>query len=290
MLTTKRFEYLPFAQIQLHPDLINHRNTDMQKVSHYQRDILKNGLLEPLVVWERAPGQLYLVGGFHRRQAIENIRKERPDYFDRVDTRVVGGDLDEMRALNLKLNADRVDTRITDFFDTVIYLNNANWSKERIGEFLDRSVTWIGEILRFAPSMPAQVRQLLADGKISWNKGKAICRALEDADPGKEREVLARQLALLKKTSKPAAKPLSFRGLKRNLLRFVEHDPLAVYQLRAGDLLALVTVLEGKNYETDDLERVQRVFPALLDGEGTESSRSRAAENTARAQRAAAAS
>ena len=41
-------------------------------------------------------------------------------------------------ALNLKLNADRLDIRVTDYFETVIYLNNVNWSAERIAEFLEK--------------------------------------------------------------------------------------------------------------------------------------------------------
>ena len=125
------------------------------KVSHLEKDILTNGLLEPLVVWERNPGEFYLVGGFHRMEAIKSIRTRNPGYFDRVDVRVVSGDPDEIRALNLKLNADRLDTNITDYFDTVIYLNNANWPRERIAEFLDKSTAWIDDIVRFAPMITA---------------------------------------------------------------------------------------------------------------------------------------
>ena len=41
--------------------------------------------------------------------------------------------------LNLKLNADRLDARITEYFDTVVFLGNAGWTEERIADFLDRS-------------------------------------------------------------------------------------------------------------------------------------------------------
>ena len=140
MLATKRYEYLPINLIQYHHTLTNHRDLDRAKVSHLARDIVANGLFEPLVVWERQSKEYYLVGGFHRMEAIQIIRRTNPGYFDQVDVRVVAGDPDEIKALNLKLNSDRVDTRITDYFQTVIYLNNANWSKERIAELDRKSV------------------------------------------------------------------------------------------------------------------------------------------------------
>ena len=146
MLTTKRFDYVGIDQIHLHPSVANHRPLNETKVAHYAEDIARNGLLEPLVVWERNPGEFYLVGGFHRYNAIRRIRETRPGYFDRIDVRVVHGDLDEIQALNLKLNADRLDARITDYFDAVIFMANANWDTGRIARFLDKSETWIESI------------------------------------------------------------------------------------------------------------------------------------------------
>jgi len=134
---------MPFEKVQIHSLLSNHRPLKPEKVAHLEQDILKNGLLEPLIVWERSHGEYYVVGGFHRLAAIEAIREKNPGYFDKVDVRLVSGTLDEMRALNLKLNADRLDTKITDYFETVLYLNNANWSKERISSFSDRSLGWV---------------------------------------------------------------------------------------------------------------------------------------------------
>ena len=64
MLTTKRFDYVGIDQIHLHPSVANHRPLNETKVAHYAEDIARNGLLEPLVVWERNPGEFYLVGGF----------------------------------------------------------------------------------------------------------------------------------------------------------------------------------------------------------------------------------
>ena len=53
MLATKRYEYLSIEQIEFHHTLTNHRDLDLPKVAHLERDILTNGLFEPLVVWER---------------------------------------------------------------------------------------------------------------------------------------------------------------------------------------------------------------------------------------------
>ncbi|MFN6192934.1 MAG: ParB N-terminal domain-containing protein, partial [Planctomycetota bacterium] len=91
MVTTKRYDYVPIDQVRVHPLVGNHRALDDRKVAHYHDDILKNGLLEPLVVWERASREYFLVGGFHRLAAIQRIRAARPGWFDRVDVRVVAG-------------------------------------------------------------------------------------------------------------------------------------------------------------------------------------------------------
>ena len=152
MLTTKRFDYVGIDQIHLHPSVANHRPLNETKVAHYAEDIARNGLLEPLVVWERNPGEFYLVGGFHRYNAIRRIRETRPGFFDRIDVRVVHGDLDEIQALNLKLNADRLDARITDYFDAVIFMANANWDTARIARFLDKSEAWTSAGRRRSPS------------------------------------------------------------------------------------------------------------------------------------------
>ena len=177
MIATKRHDYVPYGTIHKHPLIENHRAVNRSKVLHYKDDILRNGLLEPLVVWERNHNEYFLVGGFHRFSAITLIREDNPGYFDRVDVRVVSGELEEMRSLNLKLNADRLDARLSEYFDTVVFLNNANWSKQRIADFLDRSVSWVEEIVRFVPSMDPRLRKLLDEDKV------IIRRQCDDVDP-----------------------------------------------------------------------------------------------------------
>ena len=88
MVTTKRYDYVAIELVQEHPLVANHRGLDERKVAHYQEDILKNGLLEPLVVWERRSREFFLVGGFHRLAAIRRIRAKNAGYYDRVDVRV----------------------------------------------------------------------------------------------------------------------------------------------------------------------------------------------------------
>jgi len=269
MVTTKRYDYVPFERVQVHPLIANHRELNQQKVLHYKEDILKNGLLEPLVVWERRHGEYFLVGGFHRMNAIRLIRSDNPGYYDKVDVRVVAGEIEEIRALNLKLNADRLDAKITDYFDTVLFLNNANWSKERIGSFLDKSVGWIEEILRYVPGMDARVRSLLQEGKLSWGKAKQICRRAFEAPPGQERSTV--DAALQEIQNPAAAEPryiLTPKVAHKRLARQLAADPHRTYQVSAQDLLSLLSLLAGKTQTEDPrhLERVREVFPALLEG------------------------
>lgn len=268
MLATKRYDYVAFESIQIHPSIANHRAVNFDKVRHYKEDILRNGLLEPLVVWERNHQEFFLVGGFHRLNAIKLIRQDRPGYYDRVDVRVVAGDLEEMRALNLKLNADRLDAKITEYFDTVIFLNNANWEKEKIAGFLDKGVTWIEEILRFVPGMDPRVRQLLHEGKLSWAKAKQICRQALDAAPGQEKAVVDAALKALEGGGPaPKARALSPKSAVKKLARHIEKNPKATYTVSAEDLFALLSLLAGNSNgnSRQHLERVREKFPGLVE-------------------------
>lgn len=268
MVTTKRYDYVAIELVQEHPLVANHRGLDERKVAHYQEDILKNGLLEPLVVWERRSREFFLVGGFHRLAAIRRIRAKNPGYYDRVDVRVVAGDLEEIRALNLKLNADRLDAKISDYFDTILYLNNANWSPQRIADFLDKGVDWVEDILRYVPGMDPRVRTLLHAGTLSWSKAKQICRRVLAAPPGQER---AEADAALRELEAPAkTEPryvLTPKVAQKRLHRQLERDPKATYTVSAQDLYSLLTVLSGKAgaEREQHLARVRAKFPALVD-------------------------
>ncbi len=267
MLATKRYDYVAIDAINEHPNIANHRPLNQAKVRHYAEDIQKNGLLEPLVVWERNHGEFFLVGGFHRINAIRVIRNANPGYFDRIDVRVVSGELDEMRALNLKLNADRLDARVTEYFDTVIYLNNANWEKSRLAAFFDRSEAWIDEIIRFVPGMDSRLRKLLDADKVTWTKAKAICRQILEAPPGQEKAVADRLISELTNDA-PVAKPprpLTLSKATRKLARHVEQNPDQRYTIHGRDLMSLLMVLSGKQSEDGHLDRVRRAFPALLE-------------------------
>ena len=261
MLTTKRFDYVPFEKVHLHPSVANHRPLNEAKVAHYAEDIQRNGLLEPIVVWERNPGEYYLVGGFHRHNAIRRIRAEHPGYFDRVDVRVVHGDLDEIQALNLKLNADRLDARITDYFDAIIFMANANWDKNRIARFLDKSAGWIEDILRYAPGMDPRVRRLLESGQISWAKAKAICKAALTAAAGQERAALEKALAALQSSAAAATpKMLTYRTAAKRLKE--RKEP---FRVSGEDVLALLRVLREKSASAESVARVRAAFPGLLE-------------------------
>ena len=260
MLTTKRFDYVPFDQVHLHPSVANHRPLNEAKVAHFAEDILHNGLLEPIVVWERNPGEFFLVGGFHRHNAIRRIRSQNPGYFDRVDVRVVHGELDEIQALNLKLNADRLDARVTDYFDAVIFMANANWDVQRIARFLDKNAAWIEDILRYAPGMDSRVRRMLEAGEISWAKAKDVCKAVLAAPAGQERAALDAALARLRAPAKSAPRILTYRAAAKRLKARKE-----AYKVTGEDLVALLQVLRGASADPEAVAKVRAAFPGLLD-------------------------
>ncbi len=262
MLATKRYEYLPIEKIEFHHTLTNHRKLDMAKVAHLERDIIANGLFEPLVIWERNNNEYYLVGGFHRMKAIQGIRKSNPGYFDRVDVRVVTGDPDEIRALNLKLNSDRVETKITDFFQTVIYLNNANWSKVRIADFFDKSVRWIEDIIRYAPMTTELMRAKLANGELSWSRSKEILRKALKAPAGNEKTIIENELS---RPIKTVAKPLPMQKTIKRLSKSLDTNPKRTFKVSTEDVYALLITLQGKNVDQENIDRVRNAFPMLWD-------------------------
>lgn len=270
MISTKRHDYVPIGTIQLHPSIANHRPLSHAKVLHLEDDIVRNGLLEPLVVWERNRGEYFLIGGFHRFHAIGRIRRKHADYFDRVDVRVVAGDLEEMRALNLKLNADRLDAKVTEYFDTVVFLGNANWTAARIGAFLDRSVTWVEEILRLVPAMDPRVRARLEDGSLTWARAKGICRRALAAAPGSERAAVDAALRELdERTVELPRRVLSPRAATRRLERHIAAHPDTTYTVTAQDLLSLLSLVTGpRGAQAEHLERVRASFPALVAEDG----------------------
>jgi len=264
MLATKRYEYLEFGRIAVHPSVGNHRSVNQSKVTHLESDILKNGLLEPLVVWERSPNEYYLVGGFHRAAAITEIRRKNPGYFDRVDVRVVAGEPDEIRALNLKLNADRLDTKITDYFETVVYLNNVNWTTERIADFLDKSTAWIDEVIRYAPMVNESLRKKLEAGEMSWSRAKEIISRTLAAQPGSEKAVMDEELA---KKQARVVKPLTFKSVLGRFGKIKQSNPSVTYTLKLDDISSLLKVLQGRNYDKKDVKAVKAVFPELFEKE-----------------------
>jgi len=262
MLATKRYEYLPTDQIEFHHTLTNHRQLDQAKVAHLEQDILSNGLFEPLIVWERNDNEYYLVGGFHRMNAIQGIRQSNPGYFDRVDVRVVAGDPDEIKALNLKLNSDRVDTKIIDYFQTVIYLNNANWDKVRIANFFDKSVSWIEDIIRYAPVTTESMREKLANGDISWNRAKQILRKALNAPPGNEKEIIENELS---QPVKIVAKPLPMQKTIKQLSKSLSSNPKHTFKVNTQDIHDLLVTLQGRNVDQNVINRVRNAFPMLWD-------------------------
>lgn len=262
MLATKRYDYLPIQQIEFHHSLTNHRELDRAKVAHLERDIVANGLLEPLVVWERNGKEYYLVGGFHRIEAIHGIRRANPGYFDRVDVRVVTGDPDEIKALNLKLNSDRVDTKITDYFQTIIYLNNANWPRERIADFFDKSLSWIDDVIRFAPLTTVEMQDKLAKGELSWSRAKEILRKTLKAPAGSEKEIIENELT---RPVQVVVKPLPMQKTIKKLSKSLSDDPKRTYKINNQDLYSLFLTLRGKNVEQEHIERVRKAFPVLWD-------------------------
>lgn len=110
---------------------------------------------------------------------------------------------------------------------------------------------------------------MLDEGKISWNRAKAIAKAVQDAPAGKEREVLEQLLGVANgdgngQNGTAKRRPLTFRSAKQRLTQHAEKHPEMTFQVNTHDLLSLLLVLEGKQYEETHLQRVRSLFPQLV--------------------------
>jgi polyhydroxyalkanoate synthesis regulator phasin len=141
-------------------------------------------------------------------------------------------------------------------------LNNANWPKQRIAEFLDRSIAWIEEIIRFAPMVNAKLSEQLKSGELSWNKAKEIIQQMLHAPAGQEKETLEKGLA---RAAEQKVRPLTFKSAIGKISNIIKEKPSQTYTIAADDLLALVVTLQGKNYNEEHVERLKRAFPGLLE-------------------------
>ena len=140
-----------------------------------------------------------------------------------------------------------------------------NWTSERIGEFLDKSVGWVEDILRYVPVMPVRVYELLERGDTSWNRAKAACKKLIKSPAGQEDSAAAQAIEELSKPAeKKPAKPLNFRSAKSRLGKAISKKPNTKYTLDGNDLMSLLLVLEGKQFADEDLERIKAKVPGLL--------------------------
>ena len=265
MIKTKRYDYIPIERLRIHPEMRNHRTVDPRKVAHYFDDILKHGLLEPLVVCEEE-GEFFLLGGFHRLTAIRRIRARNPGYYDRIDVRVVEGDVAELRALNLKLNSDRVRLRESDFFETVMFLHQSEWTPSKIADFLDRSEDWITELIQYVPNMPEPIRNRLESNQLTWAKAKSICSTLESL-PREERESeLTRQLYGRRERDKRERpkRPFTVRQIKARIETIIKEQPGKSFSFSSETLLALVRVIDGKSFSPADVKHLEESLPEVF--------------------------
>jgi hypothetical protein len=144
----------------------------------------------------------------------------------------------------------------------VIYLNNANWSKTRIADFFDKSISWIEDIIRYAPMTTEQMREKLAAGELSWARAKEILRKALKAPAGHEKEIIETELS---RPVRPVVKPLPLHKTIKHLSKSVDSNPKRTFKVNSQDLYALLVTLRGKNVEQEYIDRVRSAFPVLWD-------------------------
>ncbi len=116
--------------------------------------------------------------------------------------------------------------------------------------------------------MDPRLRKMLQEGKVSWNKAKAICRDMLAVPREKEKEVADKLIEELNKregSKRPKRRPLSLKKAISRLTKQFEKDPKKSYTVAVADLLSLFMVMGGKEYTESHLVRVRKTFPGLVD-------------------------
>lgn len=132
----------------------------------------------------------------------------------------------------------------------------------RIAEFFDKSVSWIEDIIRYAPLTTELMREKLANGELSWTRAKGILRKALKAPAGNEKEIIENELS---RPAQAVAKPLPLQKTIKHLSKSLTSDSKRTFKVSTHDIHSLLITLRGKDVGQADIDRVRNAFPILWD-------------------------
>lgn len=151
---------------------------DDDHVVELSMSILKNGLLQPIVVRVKEDGRYQLMAGFHRLSAFHRIRAED------IPCHVMPQTDTPVRGLALVENICRRDMTLSEEVNAVTYLTEIEkLSTSQICDLLGKSRGWV-DIRLTLPQLPDNVRQELLDKRIGLKHAEILGKITDDGIRG----------------------------------------------------------------------------------------------------------
>lgn len=245
---------------------------DPSALDELKKSILANGLIQPITVRRKSPGDFELISGERRLRACRDIGfKEIPAYIIKVETK------EAMLALALIENIQREKLNAIEI--AVAYkrlMDECNLSQEEIADQVGKDRTTVTNTIRLL-KLPKEVQTYLIQDKISAGHARALIN-LPNA---------AMQLELLNKIVNDNLSVRKVEGLVKKYLsedapvkKSVPNNPVTLQVISQRDLedklrrlFGTKVVCRQKNdgtgeiiiefYSNDELERLYEMFEII---------------------------
>lgn len=193
---------VPLKHLLAHPDLKN-RPIDKGHVAELTESILRNGLDTPLQTWNggaddaemeltdegKVPAN-YLIAGFHRRDALRELKKKDESRFNELfpEAKIPvvrrSGTLPEMIALQIRENANRKDPSLPELLPQLVKLRDTHKMKNvAIARAIGKSEAWVSRVFDIVEEGGEEAVAAAQEGKLSYREALAVA---DDAKKAKK--------------------------------------------------------------------------------------------------------
>lgn len=207
----KTVEYVDVSKIQDHPEVPNIRKeVTKADVKELMASIKEKGVQNPITCFKK-DNIYYLVSGWRRRKAVQEITKEDPkasplipvllkQYAEKTIVRDALFD-------NMIENIQRKDVNPLDQANRIKMLMDQGMNKLNICKEIGKSITWVNDTLNVLDADP-EVREKIRSGEITMSDAKGIAKL-----PSETQATVAKGLAAAKKTGDKSATQKIQRGV-----------------------------------------------------------------------------
>jgi ParB-like chromosome segregation protein Spo0J len=183
--------HVPLKAIIDHEEIL-HRPLDKEWVNELAKDIERNGLTVPLIVWngggkkgqqvELENGKIipatFLIAGLHRRAAIRSILKaNQPRYKelfpDGVPVHVLGGEEQDALAALLRENVQRKDMDMAQILPIISKMRDEYGMKQKdIAAKIGKSAAWVSQVFDIEEELGEEGSEELKKGGVSMSDAR----------------------------------------------------------------------------------------------------------------------